>query len=217
MAGKKKTHGGSRPGAGRKPGSRKREKNVNYNARISEETLARLKAEAEKRPDKSVSALAAHLIKHGLDDMSASYDAPTRALCFLIGDMAGGVSNIGPGGIIPWRFDPFLYETLKLSIGKLMDLLRPPGEIVTPSDPRPLLHQAIYGSIESPEARAEWLVSMTMQHLFGAKPGLLTIPEGFTTEAAKLAQDHSYNIFKAKRDLGYETYDLNDLNKETSK
>src|SRR5712672_858377 len=86
----KKTHGGGRPGSGRKPkkagaapapGS----KSSNFSTRITPQTRASIEAEA-KETGKSVSQMAEILIRRGLDARrEAARNSATQAICYLLG------------------------------------------------------------------------------------------------------------------------------------
>src|SRR5215216_2828785 len=61
---------------------------------------------------------------------------PTRALCFLIAELA---ETIRPRGMpaLEWHAHPFMFETLKVGVPQLMDAFRPTGEVRSPVEENP--------------------------------------------------------------------------------
>lgn len=199
-----KGHGGKREGAGRKakkaaapsaPGA----KTSNFSTRIAPETRAAIElAAAGSRL--SVSGMAQKLIQEALDQrrMNERNDA-TRAICYLIGELA---EIVAPKQIktdnfsADWRADPFLFEAFKLSILKLLDALRPQGEIIAPSELEPMLkNTSLWGSLESVEGRAEHAATILLHNLAAAQA-----PADLRDLAPK-DDDTPYDLYRAWKGL----------------
>jgi hypothetical protein len=213
--------GGKRRGAGRKP-AQAAAKDVNYNARISTQTLERLKAEAKASGD-SVAALAGYLIEQGLDhrlnERQKKENSPgSRALGYIVAHLSRLISEVyisADQRSIPWRDDPFMFEALKLSIEKFMRVIRPRGEMVAPVDRTPSLKEmSLFGPLESAEARANWAAILTVRALLTAEHKEVRLPEGVSARQARFIQDTEYTLANARRDLGYEKFELTDLMNE---
>jgi hypothetical protein len=182
MDGMAKGHGGKRDGAGRKTkkpgtGDKPGAKSAYFATRITPETKAALELEAEVS-GKSVSRVAEKLLLEALDNrrMNERND-PTRALSYLIGELA---DTVAPPALkmenfaSDWRNDPFLFDAYKLSILKLMDALRPAGEAVSPLDRQPVLSGAtnVWGPLDTPEKRAEYAAIVILHNLNSAREPL---------------------------------------------
>jgi hypothetical protein len=159
----KPRHGGRRPGAGRKPIG-DAPKTGNFSTRISMSTRHALE-EAAHRRRQTLSKVAEDMLELGLRVREDQLrDDPTRALCYLVAELAYNVGgSFLPGGVKPaynWRTDPFMYESLRLAVGKLLAAMRPGGEMKSPLegvDPALLfgLPPAVIDSYKTPEARAD--------------------------------------------------------------
>ncbi|MBN8974027.1 MAG: hypothetical protein J0H51_18705 [Rhizobiales bacterium] len=181
-----KGHGGKRPGAGRKAAAEKPGAKTSYlGARISPETRAALELEAAEA-GQSVSRMAEILLDEALESrrLNARNDS-TRALCYVIGEMA---EIIAPqmfktkNFASDWRNDPFLFETYKLAIAKVMDALRPAGEVVSPLEREPALKRLVdgartlsdlagmrWGPLDTAERRAEYAAIIILHNLNNAE------------------------------------------------
>src|SRR5262245_2652624 len=138
--------GGKRAGAGRKPAGSSA-KTVNYNARISAQTLAELKAAAKKTASGSVANLAGWLIEEGLRNRRKKLerDPSTNALCFLVAMLAATVTIDTPKEqkSLRWRDDPFVFEAFRRALEQVLSTIRPRGELVSPVDRLPQLKRTI--------------------------------------------------------------------------
>lgn len=134
-----------KPGGGRKPVGPG--KLSTFSTRISAETRGALEAEAATS-GKSISEVAARLLQLGLElRREKESDDPTRALGHLIRGAAYlNRSADATGRLCEWNTDPSMFEAFRLTLNKLLERLRPSGEIDTSLD-GPLLG--------SPEQRAE--------------------------------------------------------------
>ena len=64
-----------------------------------------------------------------------------------------------------------MFETLKLSIAKLMETMKPDGEIRSPIETEAgLANSSIWGPHDTPQARADWAVMILWNYLMVAKP-----------------------------------------------
>lgn len=207
-----KGHGGRRVGAGRKPkkrGERTARKTADFSTRITRETRMAMEAEA-RAAGLSVSAMAEVLIKRGI---AVRHDAQrkdaTRALCHLIGELAGmvGTDRISEDReAFAWWRDPFMFEAFKLSIAKFMnslqDALRLRGEMLTPVDRMPELKgTTLWGPLESAEARAEWAAAVLLDRAQTARP--VTEAEIIARYGAEFVDQHGKDV----SDLHYGLYD----------
>lgn len=190
-----KSHGGKRVGAGRKakPASAaptKGIKSANYNARIDPETFAAMEL-AARDSGLSVAAMAGRLIKSGLKTRrEASTNDSTRALTYLLGELAGIVAPKQIG--IDWRDDPFFFDALKLSFVRIMDAIRPAGE-ATPPD---LKGTTFWGDMDTAQARAEYAATILLHNLNSAQEPTQLIKE-IGPDLAKQVGDTPYALHDA--------------------
>lgn len=118
-----------RPGGGRKPTVKAI---ATFSTRISAETRGLLEAEA-KNSGVNISRLAEILLSEGLRARRyRDIDDPVRALAFIVQAIAHqSRSNTEDGRVCEWHNDPTIFETFKIAVDKILDRLRPPGEIDT--------------------------------------------------------------------------------------
>jgi hypothetical protein len=154
-------------------------------------------------------------------------DPATRALCFLISELAETI-GLGQSG---WRSDPFLFRAFKVGVAKLLDNIpQPAGKIETPeflkflfdhlgTDPVNKTEMArklnrrnrerIARIMKSPEALGEDAAETTLSYFFRTEPPLKGWePLREELEADRLGRAfirHQQNIFygmeNARRDL----------------
>ncbi|MBP1297581.1 hypothetical protein [Bradyrhizobium elkanii] len=209
--------GGKRAGAGRKPQGAA-PKTVNYNARIGADTLAALKEEADQTAGGSVATLAGWLIEEGLRERKKrkERDPTTKALCFLIAELADLVSAVNISNdqkSIPWRTDPFMFDAFKFAIEGLLRVIRPRGDITSPVQKMPELKgKTIFGPLEASDDRGNWAAILLIRALLTAEdPAKLELPTGLPTRLANLAMRTAYGLADARRDLGFKDVVLGDL------
>jgi hypothetical protein len=191
--------GGRRTGAGRK---RKRadERRVAVLIRVDPATRAALAMRA-KAPG-SISRTAERLLKIGLgQERDRRRDDPTRALCHIVGELAGMMAiykNVKGRPAFPWRNNPFMFEALKLAIVKVMDELRPAVDMPSPIESEPVLATStVWGPHDTPEARATWAAHILWANLLTEHPVRIA-----ATQAEKEIQDTAYGMNDARKDLG---------------
>lgn len=214
-----KGHGGKRSGAGRKAADERPGAKTSYlGARISPETRAALELEATEA-GQSVSRMAEILLDEALETrrLNARNDS-TRAICYVIGEMA---EIIAPQMLktknfaSDWRNDPFLFETYKLAIAKVMDALRPAGEIVSPLEREPALQDLLdrsrtlsdlagmrWGPLDTPEKRAEYAAIIILHNLNNAETA--PRPPRFYGAPPPQIEKAMYDLHRAWRGLNKE-------------
>jgi hypothetical protein len=141
----KKTTRKRRPGGGRKPGG---DAGSALSIRISADTRGALEAEAANA-GQYISRLAETLLGEGLKARRYR-DIPSavRALALVIQSAAYLTkSSLDDGTVCEWNTDPSVFEAFRLVTDKLIERLRPVGEIDTSID-GPLIGR-------SPEQQAE--------------------------------------------------------------
>jgi len=125
--------GGRRKGAGR-PRFAKTGKTSHFSTRLTPKTRSLLEAEARRR-GKSLSEVAEDLLQLGLEEMAdLDRPKPLRALLFMVSMLER--RTLGPhsqDAKYSWRSNPYMFTALRAGIIDLLDRLRPPGEVVTPS------------------------------------------------------------------------------------
>jgi len=121
-----------KPGAGRKPVGPIAGKRSTFSTRITAETRGALEAAAAAAsPRQSISQVAERLLMVALErERDRDLDDPARALGYLIGHLAEYCrATAEDGRDCSWRTDPSIFETFRLALAKLLERLRPPGEI----------------------------------------------------------------------------------------
>jgi Arc-like DNA binding domain len=165
---------------------------------------ADMRKELEAAADKSGKSVTQELLRRLQDsfhrDRDKSRDPAMRALCFLFGEIAKYISW-PPFVARPWRSNPFLFTAFKLAVGKLLDSLKPVGEIESA-----LIHQPgdFYRRIyESPETLSDYVASIVWAGLHRSIPPseieelVRKFPEIRGTWDQEL-----YGMLDARRDLG---------------
>jgi hypothetical protein len=125
--------GGRRKGAGR-PRFAKTGKTSYFSTRLTPETRELLEAEA-RHQGRSLSVVAEDLLQFALDEKRGRRNRPDqlRSLFLLIEFLV----QLLPGPYqqdtkYSWRTNPYMFEAFRASVMRLIDFLRPPGNIVTP-------------------------------------------------------------------------------------
>lgn len=150
-----------KPGAGRKPAGPIAGKRSTFSTRITAETRGALEAEAAIA-GQSISQLTERLLLLALElKRDRDFDDPVRALGYLIGHIAEFCrSTAEDGRDCEWYSDPSVFETFRLALGKLLEQLRPPGEIdnsvegplvgSTPEHMAEYAFRAVWKSLQAP-------------------------------------------------------------------
>jgi hypothetical protein len=140
-------------------------------------------------------------------------DPALRALLFLIGEIADGVTFPYPmridGLFSLWRSDPFLFRAFELAVHQLLDALKPPGKIKSPTDLEvadgvwpvltgPGAPNSVVKLYEDPEALASYVMAGVLQALRGAVP---QSPKSDADDTAWEAVFSDYQMDDARRDL----------------
>lgn len=154
-----------RPGGGRKP-SPTAGAGAPLSVRVDAETRAALEAEAATSGMK-LSRVVARLLKEGIEDRGYQPTGPLRALGILIESVERSSRlYAGDGRVREWNSDPTAFEVFRLTMAKLLDKLRPHGDIDRSAD-GPLVGQA-------PEERAEVIFRQIWADLLTATPPVTT-------------------------------------------
>jgi hypothetical protein len=204
------SHGGKRAGAGRKPkkpGSAPApgSKTANFSTRITPEIRAAIEAEA-RQEGLNVSQMAALLLKVGIDARrDAVRNDPTRALCYLLGELAEIVAPDQLSTdkfVFDWRTDPFLFEALKLSFVRFMDAIRPIGDAISPMERDPRLQgTTAWGSLDSPAARADDAARVLLHNFHMARKQPQRMLENAPADTEKKTLDTPYDLNRAWKGL----------------
>lgn len=200
-------------GAGRPPAGPIAGKVSIFSTRITAETRGAIETEA-KASGQSISQVAERLIRMGLAQIHEQQTvAPTRALRFLLGQLADNCS-IKPGKKrFEWYEDRFTFDAFRLAVQMFLDPLRPiqsdlESQLNTGSLPS---HDMWRGILGSPEELARSVVLGLWGHLERVQP---TTSEqamalqrrvrdlAATNEADAIAWSrYSYTLEDARRDL----------------
>ena len=131
------------------------------NVRIAPETHKALK-EAQRR-GQSFSRVVESTLQLGLG-IESDIDDPVRGLMFLIMMAADASRVFSDVNAESWVDDPFSFRTLQLAVPRVLEMLEPEGEIVSPVE-REAAHvfqgapASVIESFRTPEARANEIVS----------------------------------------------------------
>ena len=163
-----------RKGGGRKPKPPGEGKTAQFQARIAADLRVALDTEAAAT-GLSVSAIASGLLRDGLRsrrEREFERDDPMRALWYLVAVAArvtcGSEFPEGRKPGLDWLTNPFAYETLKRAIEEIMNALRPPGKIRSPSAAE-LKSIALFGPINTARARADYVAKLVLYNFFHAE------------------------------------------------
>jgi len=203
--------GKRKAGPGRKPAGTIRSKVSNFSTRITAETRVALETEA-RATEQSVSQVAEQLLRLGIKT-KRERERPDalRAFCYLVAELAELICNFKEADgnpVFDWRTTPFTFEAFRLAIQKLMDAIKPSGEIRSPTEDEPTLaNSLISGPYDSPQARAEWATTILWYNLQSLEPGRLrqemfSIP--ITADELTEFEREAYSMARARRDLQIE-------------
>ena len=193
------------PGGGRKPGGPISGKLANFSTRITHETRIGLEAEAA-RLGQSISQVAEQLIALGLaTKLERERSDPTRALAFLVGELADGCGADFGGKEFRWNTDSFAFDALTHAVRLLFERLRPSdsalGRHLRDGDDVDELDREMFAS---PGSWAKynfyrlWDEVMGIQHTF---PVELPTEENWETNVKKAASSSVNKLIFKKGDL----------------
>lgn len=196
------------PGGGRKPRGDFSGLTAPLSIRMPTEMRDQLRSAARAR-GRSVSQELLRRVQDSLHhDRDRARDPAMRALCFLIAQLACEVSGFVREDGTPlydWHSVPFFFRAFKLAVGHLLDAIesgaeiRPPTmETVVDGEQADALNDVLFGSYQSPEARAK-VAAETVLRLLHRKP---TLPkkESFDLFGPYLSST-AYGMQDALRDL----------------
>jgi hypothetical protein len=162
-----------RPGGGRKPSGSFAGKAETFSTRITPETRAALEREASAT-GQSISQVAERLLWVGIAERRRRAKArPLRALCFVIEQIALDVGSdryLDPGQysdrhqaaaveeiLNEWRTEPFRFRAFEIAVAKVLNALRPKGEMKPPYSNNVIERFELLKEIfKSPESLAEF-------------------------------------------------------------
>jgi hypothetical protein len=195
--------------------------------RMPKEMRENLKRAAKRSGRSITQELLSRLKESFVQDRKNYRDPATRALCFLISELAENIHK----GTPDWRSDPFLFRAFKLAVAQLLDALEPTGKIETPllfkamldavSSDDPMnkkphikkLREQVRLFMKSPEALAEHATDWTLNDYFRPHPQykdlvpfqaeLDSIPElpGIGSKLVRQWENTFYGMLDAQRDL----------------
>jgi hypothetical protein len=190
------------PGAGRKPQGQITGKVSTFSTRITAETRVALDMEA-KRTGRSVSQVAEEILRRHFEKEAAGGDKATRALCYLVSEAAHLVSGARNADGSPkwhWRSDPFMFRALEIVLPRILQLLRPEGELKPPS-----VNPIIADLYDTPERRADFAFGAIVTALESYEPAELADQTSELQALGRPGQLHVrqvYGFSSARRDLG---------------
>jgi len=196
------------PGGGRKPRGDFSQLTAPLSIRMPTEMREQLRS-AARAQGRSVSQELLRRVQDSFHrDRDRARDPAMRALCFLIAQLACEVSGFVTEGGTPlydWRSVPFFFRSFKLAVGHLLDAIEPGGEIYPPTietifngEHANTLNEALFGSYQSPEARAK-VAAETVLRLLHRKPTSSKM-DGFELFEPYLSSI-AYGMQDARRDL----------------
>lgn len=121
------------PGGGRRPQGDFSRLTVPFSVRMPATMRDELKRAAQRRGRTEGQELLGRLQGSFNREREKGRDPALRAFCFLFSELAQVICvnmELQP----EWRFDPWLFHTVKLAIGKLLDRFEPPGEMKLPKN-----------------------------------------------------------------------------------
>ena len=192
------------PGGGRKPEGEFARLTAALTIRMPQAMRDELEKAAKRGRRNITQELLRRLQNSFNEDRRKSRDPALRAMCYLIAEVAEGVTNPAPIGVKHlrplWRLNPFLFRAFKLAVGKLLDALEPAGEIKPPAtlEISPIVTLNLFepkfvrDMYQTPEALADFVTAGILRALLGAT----------LTERSKTKWEWDiYGIESARRDL----------------
>jgi hypothetical protein len=148
-------------------GGRKRSPNTptaQLTVRLSVSLRSQLVSSAKKHGWTLTDELSWRLRSSFAREREEKRDPTTRALRYLITRIAETAYCHVHGR--PWHRDPFTFKAFKLGVAKLLDIMTPEGEIVSPFEPGTIMHD----TYETPQDAAEFAVTSIMAQLVRREP-----------------------------------------------
>ena len=164
-----------KPGGGRKPAGEFRNLTAVMSLRMPQD----LRDQLERARKVSRRSLSQELIARAEAsfelDRDKSRDRALRAFCFLFSELVQAICPRDyPDESIPdWRFNPWLFQTFRLAVAKLLDRFQPSGEMKLPEfwqiirgapeiDGLPPMKTEREQMTQSPEAMADYAVQRVL-------------------------------------------------------
>src|SRR5262249_16281374 len=120
-----------KPGAGRKPTGPFAHNNAQLTIRMPDDLREQLERSANKRGWSLSQELLMRLhLSYAKQREERERRPATRALCFLIGELARRL-----GFFDGWHRSPFVFRTFRLSVAQLLETLEPTGDADNPYEP----------------------------------------------------------------------------------
>jgi hypothetical protein len=117
------------PGGGRKPKGATPARSQ-LTVRMPDDVRAELEAAARRRNHNLTDEVIGRIRASFAREYEQKRDPATRALLFLISQLAEQVHMNSP---IEWHQNPFMFKAFKLAVARLLDALEPSGKIQSPS------------------------------------------------------------------------------------
>jgi hypothetical protein len=166
--------------------------------RVAPATRKAIEMEATQA-GQSISHVAEQCLRLGLREMHLRKGGDSMgALCYLISgaaDVAGIKAQKGKSGF-DWRSNPFVFQSFKLAVLKILDALAPAGEVRPLDEQMPALKgSTIFGRLDTPEARANDVAMIILHNLQHAEAGAGQDSTAFNMARARQSlQLHSPDI-----------------------
>jgi hypothetical protein len=171
----------------------------------------RLEAAARKRGWTITDELVWRLRTSFNRERDEARDPATRAFCFLFSELARRICYREPRP--NWHFDPWLFQTFKLAIPKLLDHFRPAGEMRLPTfwqaivaDPGSgpgLSLMRLPPSSSSPEAMADSTVQRVLAEFSDPTPWTEQQRRNFESLQDRISDPHARQDFKEWKETLY--------------
>ena len=214
------------PGGGRKAQGELQQLTAIMSVRMPQDLRDQLQR-ARQASGRSLSQELLWRAKSSFDrDRGQSRDRTLRAFCFLFSELAQVIA-VNPELVPDWRFDPWLFQTFKLAVAKLLDRFQPAGKMTLPEFWQFVRETPDAGGLppnkeereritESPEAMADYVVRNVLSgfnspqsvgHLYKGWKGLeARMTDPYRRRAAgRLTEELGatyYGMIDAQRDLG---------------
>jgi hypothetical protein len=185
--------------------------------RMQEDMRDQLEAGAKKRNWTVTEELLWRLRGSFAREEEEKRDPVTRALCYLISQIADPAHPGVPGVGRDWHRNPFMFRAFKLGVAKLLDAIEPLGEVESPFTNFFAPDHPVGEVYKKPETVATYTVAGVLAALFHFYPKMLTqdLRESLKN-AAKVAapdslwsmqvlgglDDSFYSMARARHDLG---------------
>jgi hypothetical protein len=198
-----------RPGGGRKPVGPISGKTSNFSTRISAETRSAIDTEASAL-GQSISQVAERLLQIGIREIRESQTVShTRALRFLVGQLADNCS-IKPGDTrFEWNQDAFLFDAFRVALNLLLDYLRPKqSSVKTQVAKQKDLHAVWLEILDTPKELGKNVFLHLWEDLHRVQPmsagQFKSKFSNFGADDATAAawERYSYTLDNVRRDLG---------------